>query len=323
MALLTTTIGSFPQPAALQEARRQFNEGEIDAGMLRAAEEDAARRAIAQQEEAGIHLFVDGEMERVDPVAGFAERLGGIEIAGWVRVVGDRYVRKPRIVGPIVRAGGTAADRWRFASGLTGTAVKAVLPGPYTLMDSSFDEHYGSRRKACEAFVEIVRAEVADLVTAGAAEIQIDEPAAGAVPAELPLLAEALESVLSPAAGRARTWVYLGYADLERDGAALASLPADGLLVAAAHSEGAGLESLAVALPAGRFLGVGVVDTLETRVEAVEQVSERLRRAAALIASDRLWAVPDGGFRGLPESVVRAKLAVLVNAARAFGSGRS
>jgi hypothetical protein len=33
-------------------------------------------------------------MDRADPITSFAERLAGVEIDGWVRVLGDRYARE-------------------------------------------------------------------------------------------------------------------------------------------------------------------------------------------------------------------------------------
>ena len=80
MALLTT-IGSFPKPPALHEARRRFAEGEIEAAALREVEDEATRRAIAFQEDLGLDVLVDGEMDRADPITTFAERLSGMEIA--------------------------------------------------------------------------------------------------------------------------------------------------------------------------------------------------------------------------------------------------
>ena len=94
MALLTSTIGSFPKPQALHEARRRFAEGEIDAAALRQVEDEAIRGVLGLQDELGIDLLVDGEMDRADPITTFAERLSGVEIDGWVRVYGDRYVRQ-------------------------------------------------------------------------------------------------------------------------------------------------------------------------------------------------------------------------------------
>ena len=82
MALLTTTIGSFPKPPALHEARRRFAEGTIEAPALREVENEATVRALRFQEDLGLDLLVDGEMDRADPITSFAERLSGVEIHG-------------------------------------------------------------------------------------------------------------------------------------------------------------------------------------------------------------------------------------------------
>src|SRR5258706_15893579 len=131
-------------------------------------------------------------MDRADPIRTFAERLSGVEIDGWVRVFGDRYARRPKITGVLGRTASTTTDRWRFARDAARGAVKAVLPGPYSLMDGSFDQHYGGRREACMAFAEIVREEAASLASAGASENQLDETSAGWRPWALPRRPEAL-----------------------------------------------------------------------------------------------------------------------------------
>jgi 5-methyltetrahydropteroyltriglutamate--homocysteine methyltransferase len=316
MALLTSSIGSFPKPQALHEARRRFSDGTIDGAALRLEQDEATRRVLNLQDELGISLLVDGEMDRADPITTFAERLSGVEIDGWVRVFGDRYVRRPKITGALARTTSTTTDRWRFARDAAQGAVKAVLPGPYSLMDGSFDEHYGSRREVCLAFATIVRDEAAELATAGAAEIQLDEPAAGARPEELPLLREALEYVMGPLRGRSRVWLYLGYADLEAAGAELAALPANGLLVAGAHCGYEGFQAFARAIPEDRFVGIGVIDVLDARVETEDEVRERLAIVTTLVPRDRLWAVPDGGLRALRPETALAKLAAMASAAR-------
>jgi 5-methyltetrahydropteroyltriglutamate--homocysteine methyltransferase len=315
MALLTSSIGSFPKPPKLREARRRFSDGEIDAAALRAVEDDATRTILGVQDELGIDLLADGEMDRADPITSFAERLAGVEIDGWVRVLGDRYARKTKITGALALTASTTTDRWRFARDAARGPVKAVLPGPYSLMDGSFDHHYGGRREVCMAFAEIVREEAASLAAAGASEIQLDEISAGARPEELPLLREAIERVVAPLRGRSRVWVYLGYPDLERVGAELAALPAN-LLVAGAHCAYEGFAAFARALPADRALGIGVIDVTDPRVETEDEVRERLKIVSRLVAPDRVWAVPDGGFRALRPEVAQAKLAAMVAAAK-------
>ena len=138
MALLTSSIGSFPKPQALHEARRRFQEGEIDAAALRLEEDAAAREVLALQDELAISLLVDGEMDRADPITTFAERLAGVEIGGWVRVCGDRYVRRPKITGALAR---TVSTLDRYASELLRMAD---LIGPEHVMFGTDVDGLGS-----------------------------------------------------------------------------------------------------------------------------------------------------------------------------------
>jgi len=133
------------------------------------------------QDELGIDLVVEGQMDRSDTVTFFAERLEGMELAGLVRCFGNRYYRKPRIVGAVTRERPITVESWKAVAQAASKPVKAILTGPYTLMDWSFDEHYGSREKCCMALADVVRAEAQDLVAAGAEEIEIDEQAIAAV----------------------------------------------------------------------------------------------------------------------------------------------
>ena len=318
MAFLISSIGSFPKPPALHEARRRFSDGEIEAAALREVEDEATRRVLGIQDELGVDLLVDGEMDRADPITTFAERLAGVEIDGWVRVYGDRYARRAEDHG----SAGAYRDHDERALAISramrrGRPVKAVIPGPYSLMDGSFDQHYGSRREVCLAFAEIVREEAAELAAAGATEIQIDEPAAGARPEEVTLMHEALERVVEPLRGRSQSL-------------ALSRLP--GSRVAGSRARPASGERLARrrrALRLRRRRGVharpsrptvsraiGVIDVASAVVETEDEVRARLTMLAKHVPADRLWAVPDGGFRALRPEIARAKLAVLVAAAK-------
>ena len=78
--LPTTTIGSFPQTAAIRRARAALRDGAVDQ-----AEYDAVMRAeiadvIALQEELGLDVLVHGEPERNDMVQYFAEQLRRVRV---------------------------------------------------------------------------------------------------------------------------------------------------------------------------------------------------------------------------------------------------
>ena len=166
MGLLTSTIGSFPRPVKLLRARWQFSEEEIEESALREVEEESIRTAVALQESLGLDLLVDGQLDRSDMVTHFADHLDGMEIGALVRCFGNRYYRRPKIVGPVGREAPIVVEAWKAAQALTERPVKAIVTGPYTLMDWSFDEHYGSREACCAALAEVVAAEVEDLLAA-------------------------------------------------------------------------------------------------------------------------------------------------------------
>ena len=74
-------------------------------------------------------------MDRSDAVGYFGERLEGMELAGLVRCFGNRYYRKPRIVGDVGQ--GVLRDRQKLAEeGVVVTVVTVdiqtgkVLTGP-------------------------------------------------------------------------------------------------------------------------------------------------------------------------------------------------
>jgi 5-methyltetrahydropteroyltriglutamate--homocysteine methyltransferase len=57
-------VGSLLRPAALAVARARFKAGEIDAGVLAAAEDDAIADAVRRQRDVGLQSVTDGELRR-------------------------------------------------------------------------------------------------------------------------------------------------------------------------------------------------------------------------------------------------------------------
>src|SRR5207245_11552538 len=140
-------------------------------------------------------LLVDGEMYRGDMTTYFAEHLEGFRISGLVRSYGNRYYRKPIVVGPVRWKRPVTVDWFRFAQRHAQKPVKGMLTGPYTMMDWSFDEHYPSRAALALALAAAVRRAAEALVEAGARSIQIDEPAISVRPGELDLAVRAMRLV--------------------------------------------------------------------------------------------------------------------------------
>jgi 5-methyltetrahydropteroyltriglutamate--homocysteine methyltransferase len=317
MGLTTTTAGWFPKSRDLKKARWLYSEEEIDSDKLREAEDLATRQTLELQESLGITVAVDGQMERSDMVGHFAENLEGMGDGLLVRCWGNRYYRRPRIEDAIVRSASITAPRFAAASAMTGGKLKAVLTGPYTLMDWSFDEHYGSRDECCRAFADVVRAEAEDLLSAGATEIQIDEPAISARPDEMGLAASALGHVTEPLRGKARTWAHVGFGDLLPVLSDVLTLPVDGLYLEMANSRFNLLEGLD-GWPADKLLTAGVFDVTTAAIESVDDLKGRIERLLAVIPAAQLSIGPDAALRSLTQEQARAKLQNLVEAAGHF-----
>ena len=72
----TTSVGSFPKPPYLAEARKKFYRKEISREELLGFEERATREFIEMQERVGLDVFVDGEAERGDMATFFCGKIG-------------------------------------------------------------------------------------------------------------------------------------------------------------------------------------------------------------------------------------------------------
>ncbi|MER5863474.1 5-methyltetrahydropteroyltriglutamate--homocysteine S-methyltransferase [Kitasatospora sp. NPDC002040] len=323
--LPTTTIGSFPQTGELRLARADLTAGRIGAAAYRERMEAEVREVIAYQEKAGLDVLVHGEPERNDMVQYFAERLTGYLATrhGWVQSYGTRYVRPPVLAGDISRPHPMTVDWYRYAQDLTDRPVKGMLTGPVTMLAWSFVRDDQPLADTARQVALALRDEVTDLEAAGAAVIQVDEPAlretlplrAADRPAYLDWATEAFR--LSTSGVRADTQVHthMCYAEFGAIMTAIDELDADVISLEAARSHMQVAHELADAgYP--REVGPGVWDIHSPRVPGTEEAVELLRAGLAAIPAERLWVNPDCGLktRGWPET--RASIDSLVGAAR-------
>jgi 5-methyltetrahydropteroyltriglutamate--homocysteine methyltransferase len=312
--LLTTTVGSFPKPEYLTRARSQFSLGKIGREELAALERQATAEVIRLQEEVGLDILVHGEMERGDMVAYFAELLSeSMAIGGLVRSYGNRYYRKPIIIGKLHWQGPMAVEMWRYAQGLTDKPVKGMLTGPYTMVEWSFDEYYDSRREAVLDMAAVIHQEAVELEKAGARYIQVDEPAASTRPEEMELVAQGL--AVATEGLKAKTITHMCYGDFASVFDQIVRLPIDLLDIEAANSDYHLLELFR----RHRFdkeVALGVLDVHNRRVETLEEVKEGIRRGLEVLPPQRLYIDPDCGLKTRTWEEAAAKLRVMVQAVR-------
>lgn len=323
--LPTTTIGSFPQGQTLRALRRDRRAGLVDEARYDECLRAEISSAIRRQEALGLDVLVHGEAERSDMVEYFAERLAGFAVTaqGWVQSYGSRCVRPPVIHADVARPRPMTVAWWSYAQSLTRRPVKAMLTGPLTLLQWSYVREDLPREAVCRQLAEALGEEVLDLEAAGAAVIQIDEPA---LREGLPLRRSRWAAYLAWAAAcfrrasarvRDETQIHthMCYSDFNDIIRAVADLDADVITIETARSQMALLDAFAdYRYP--NDIGPGVYDIHSPRVPTVEEMAGLLREAARRLPPERLWVNPDCGLKTRDWPEVETALARMVEAAR-------
>ena len=82
----------------------------------------------------------------------------------------------PRVVGPIRRKHPVELRDLKVLRANTERAIKATVPGPFTMGKQAQDDYYKDEEAVALAYADAVNAEIKDLFAAGADVVQIDEP---------------------------------------------------------------------------------------------------------------------------------------------------
>src|SRR3989475_6211944 len=187
-ALLTTVVGSYPQPewlvdramlaSRLPPRTRAHEIWQVPPTHLELAQDDATVLAIRDMERAGIDIITDGEIRRESYSNRFATALEGMDLDNPGTAL-DRTGHPnpvPRVVGPIRRTRPVEVRDVEFLRASTDLPIKATLPGPFTMSQQAQDDYYHDEEALAMALAEAVNAEVRDLFAAGADVVQLDEP---------------------------------------------------------------------------------------------------------------------------------------------------
>ena len=331
--LLTTVVGSYPQPGWLIDrerlgerlpprvrARELWRVSEPD---LQEAQDDATRLAVADMERAGVDVITDGEMRRESYSNRFATALEGIDLDRPGLAL-DRTGHEnpvPRVVGPIRRRHPVEVRDVELLRSLTDRRVKITVPGPFTMTQQAQNDHYPDERSLALAYAQAVNEELRDLKSAGADVVQIDEPYLQARPeAAKDYALEAIEQALDGIEGDTVLHTCFGYAHLVHD-------KPDGYPFLAELDECAATQvSLEAAQPnldpsmlerlPSKVVVLGVLDLGTAEVETPEVVADRIRRALGVVGPERLVVAPDCGMKYLPRGVALGKLEAMVSGAR-------
>lgn len=316
--LPTTTVGSYPKPEELKKARRKYLKGEMEREDLRPLEENMVREWIDIQEDIGLDILVEGEVNRGDMATYFARNLEGFSISGLVRSYDNRYYRKPVIEDKIKWTEPITVHYWKYAQELTEKPVKGILTGPYTMMDWSFNEYYPNRKEACLDLARALRNEVESLYEAGAKIIQIDEPAISARPEELSEFGEEAMNIMTNGID-AYFITHICYGAFEFIYPKMLDLPVDNFDLEMSNSD-MDLIELFEENPFNKDISFGVVDVHSHVIEDKSTVKSRINQALNILDKNKVWIDPDCGLKTRSKEETIGKLKVLVDSVKEIRS---
>jgi 5-methyltetrahydropteroyltriglutamate--homocysteine methyltransferase len=180
-AIATTTVGSFPRPSWLGIFHDRSDVDFLIAGEgLREAQDDATVVVLKMQEEAGLDLLTDGEQRRPNFIYHVLSAMDGFDLTDRRHKIIRRRTNRlvPRVVGQVRRRAPALVDDVRFARAHTTRPLKMAVPGPMTVVDSTYyDDTYGDEERLAMDVAAALNAELLDLQAAGCDVVQIDEPA--------------------------------------------------------------------------------------------------------------------------------------------------
>src|SRR6266849_9576321 len=327
-AILQTTIaGSLPKPDWLAAPDQLWAPWLLEGERLAEGKRDAVRLALFDQEHAGIDIVSDGEQTRRHFVTTFIENLEGVDFQRKKTVrIRNRYdADVPVVVGPVARTHPIYVDDARFLRGLTGRRVKFTLPGPMTMVDTLYDDHYRSREKLAWAFAEILNEEARAIEAAGVDVIQFDEPAFNVYFDEVRDWGiAALERARQGVSCKTAVHICYGYGieanivwkkslgnewrQYEQTFPLLAKSSIDQVSLECANSR---VPIDLIALLEGKDVLVGAIDVATKRVETPEDVAKVIREALKHVPRERLYPCTNCGMVPLPRDVAAGKLAAL------------
>ncbi len=324
-AFPTTTIGSFPQTAAIRQARQAHRLGTLGEADYIAAMQAEIRHAVAVQEQLGLDVLVHGEAERNDMVEYFAEQLDGYAFTrfGWVQSYGSRCVKPAIIYGDLSRPRPMTVEWIRYAQQQTGKVMKGMLTGPVTMLMWSFPREDVSREVQARQLALAIRDEVCDLEAAGIRIVQIDE---AAFREGLPLrraqwqgyldwAVEAFRLCASGVRDETQIHTHMCYSEFNDVIEAIAAMDADVITIETSRSQMELLEAFR-AFDYPNEIGPGVYDIHSPRVPNTAEMVELLTKAAERIPAERLWVNPDCGLKTRAWAETEAALVNMVAAAR-------
>ncbi len=374
-AMAVMGIGSWPRPRWLLQAVHEWLESRLSDDDFQRTADDSIRLIVQQQLEAGVDVVTDGEQRRdnyASFVGGLLDNCQLIPLSDLLPYVDDptkfaaemqsldvpaSEVRHPAVFGPLGRSRSLAVHEFEYAAKLTRLPIKVALPGPYLLtrtmwMECISDRAYESRELLAQDIVRVLREELHDLLHAGVAIVQFDEPVlaevaftqpvrgrtfmCGALGEKLPTeeelqFTQQLYQELTRGLPLDRIGIHICRGNWSRDESValsgsytplasfLSNLSVGNYFLEMCTPRAGELEVLAD-LPSNRRIGIGVVNQKLDVIESNQEIRKKIVRAVETFGESRLILTPDCGFATFADKpistveIAARKLAAIVTA---------
>ncbi|GAC22489.1 5-methyltetrahydropteroyltriglutamate--homocysteine methyltransferase [Paraglaciecola mesophila KMM 241] len=326
--LLPITIaGSLPKPSWLAQPETLWSPWKLQNDELVQGKQDALRLSLLNQQQAGINIISDGEQSRQHFVTTFIEHLDGVDFENRKTVkIRDRYdASVPMVVGPVTRQKSVFVEDAKFLRSQTKQPIKWALPGPMTMVDTLYDDHYKSREKLAWEFAKILNQEAKELEAAGVDIIQFDEPAFNVFFDEvndwgIAALERAVEGL------KCQTAVHICYgygikantdwkkslgAEWRQYEEIFPKLQSSNIDIISLECQNSRVPMELIELLRGKKVMVGAIDVATNNIETPEEVADTLRKALQFVDAQNLYPCTNCGMVPLSQEVTRAKLNAL------------
>jgi len=325
--LPTSSAGSLPKPSWLAEPETLWSPWKLQGNELVDGKHDALRISLHEQQTAGVDIVSDGEQTRQHFVTTFIEHLNGVDFENRKTVkIRDRYdASVPTVAGPVSRTKSVFVEDAKFLRQLTSQPIKWALPGPMTMIDTLYDDHYKSREKLAWEFAKILNQEAKELEAAGVDIIQFDEPAFNVFFDEvndwgIACLERAIEGLKCETAVhicygygiKANTdWKKTLGTEWRQYEEVFPKLQKSNIDIISLECQNSHVPIELLELVRGKKIMVGAIDVATNTIETPEEVAKTLREALKYVDADKLYPCTNCGMAPLPRDIANGKLNAL------------
>jgi 5-methyltetrahydropteroyltriglutamate--homocysteine methyltransferase len=300
-------------------ANWQF-EGEI----LEAALDDATRLTVHDQIIAGIDIISDGEQRRTSYLTYITSKLSGFDYDNlaekWTRN-NRRLAEVGQCVGPIKRVNNLLSKDLEFLKSQTALPVKVTLPGPMTVVDSTFDNYYDDEFKMAMDVAVALNEEALALEELGVSVIQFDEPVFSRYPDKVVDWGiQALDRCVS-GLSKSKTAAHICYSYpmpgvprpiVDSYPVILKALEDSKIDELALEFEASKLDPKLLRLCPSKTIMFGCIDNGTHEIEDPDSIAKKLLVASQHMPAEQIQAAPDCGLLPLPLDIARKKLKAMV-----------